>query len=92
MADSTIYNSTSQGALPPKLVGASNYSNWSTRLKVYLMGQDLWDVVAGRIQPQKTSGEQPTLTEDSLTTYITLKEFRRKGSASYGYSNWTSQQ
>ena len=40
------------------------------------MGQDLWDVVAGRMRPRKTPEEQPLLTNDSLATYVTLKEFR----------------
>ena len=40
------------------------------------MEQDLWDVIAGCIQPQKISGRQFTLIKDFLIIYIILKKFR----------------
>ena len=61
--------------LPPKLIGASNYTNWSSRLKFYLMGLDLWDVITGRLRPSMVSEKQPT---DSSVTYVAPSEFRRK--------------
>ena len=73
--DSTIFNSIFQKNLPFKLIRTNNYSSWNIQLKVYFMGQNLWDMIASHIQPQKSSGKQPILIKDFLIIYITLKKF-----------------
>ena len=86
MSDSTASSSISQGTLLPKLVGASNYSNWSFRLKFYFMGHDLWDVVTGQLRPMEVSGKQPT---DSACF---PQRVSPEGSTSYGYPSRTLEQ
>ena len=39
-------------------INSNNYGSWSTRMKFYLLGQDLWAIVDGDDATQPTEAEQ----------------------------------
>ena len=78
MGDSQGITSMNQGILPPKLVGASNYANWSSRLRFYLMGQDLWSIVTGDMRPKPVEGAKDGADARKHVSYISQADFRQK--------------
>ena len=46
----------------------NNYGSWSARIKFYLLGQDLWDIVNGSDTPPPWEARSIIITSDTSTS------------------------